>query len=66
MEIIISTLDAIGTLLIAWAALSVHHRVLNERKISDKVSRIMKVEQGLGIFGMLLILVGYFLKIFHW
>lgn len=64
MENIIATLDTAGTLLIAWAALSVHHKVLNDHKISGGVSRKMRTEQKFGILGVFLILVGYLLKIF--
>ncbi len=63
MENLITTLDTVGTLLIAWAALSVHNKVLNDHKISVGVSRKMKSEQKLGILGIILILISYFLKI---
>jgi hypothetical protein len=65
MEFIILTLEVVGTLLIAWAALSVHHRVLNEHKISSRVFRIMRAEQKLGILGMVLVFIGYLLNIFY-
>lgn len=63
MELIITTLDVIGTVLIGWAALRVHHRVLNEHKIDEKVMRVMRVEQKLGILGIVLVLLAYLLHI---
>lgn len=65
MENIIVTFDAVGTLLIAWAALRVHHRVLNEHKISPSVTRSMHIEQKLGVLGMVLVLVGYILHLIY-
>ena len=65
MEMFIATLETIGTLSIAWAALSVHHRVLNEHKISSKVFRVMHAEQKLANMGMFLIIVSYILNIFY-
>ncbi|MEX0918787.1 MAG: hypothetical protein WDZ85_02350 [Candidatus Paceibacterota bacterium] len=59
------TLEAVGTLLIAWAALRVHHRVLNEHDISKKVIRIMRIEQWLGILGMLFVFIGYILNLLY-
>lgn len=63
METIISTLDAVGTLFIAWAALSVHHKVLNDHKIDAAVYRKMKAEQLLGIIGIIFIIAGYILNL---
>ena len=65
LENIILTLEAVGTLLIAWAALRVHHRVLNEHDISKKVVRIMRIEQWLGILGMVFVFIGYVLDILY-
>lgn len=65
LENIIITLEAIGTLLIAWAALRVHHRVLNEHKISPRVVRTMRIEQSLGILGMVMVFAGYLLNILY-
>ncbi|OHA16674.1 MAG: hypothetical protein A3G52_03060 [Candidatus Taylorbacteria bacterium RIFCSPLOWO2_12_FULL_43_20] len=65
MEFTIITLEAIGTLLIAWAALRVHHRVLNEHKISSRVFRVMRIEQRLGVVGMPLVFLGYILNVLN-
>jgi len=64
MENLSSTLEVIGTVLIAFAALRVHHRVLYEHKIDKKVFSAMRKEQLIGILGVLFVLVGYFIQIF--
>ncbi|XKT74205.1 MAG: hypothetical protein ACJKTH_02535 [Patescibacteria group bacterium UBA2163] len=63
IEFISSTFEVIGTVLIALAALRVHHRVLHDHRISDSVSKVMRFEQKLGILGILLVLLGYALSI---
>lgn len=65
MENFILTIETVGTLLIAWAALRVHHRFLNEHKISNRVFMVMQIEQKLGILGMFLVLAGYILKLIY-
>lgn len=64
METIGETFDVLGKILVAFAALRVHHRVLNEHKIDDRVFRIMKKEQILGILGVVFIVIGYFINVF--
>lgn len=63
MELFISTLDIFGTICIAYAALRVHHRVLSEHKVDEKVFKSMKIEQKIGIMGVIFIVVGYVLEI---
>ena len=63
IELLSATLEMTGTLLIAWAALRVHHRVLNEHKVDDRVFRIMRKEQKLGILGMVFVASGYLTSI---
>jgi len=64
-EDIILSFEAVGTLLIAWAALRVHHRVLNEHKISPQVIGVMRLEQYLGILGMILVFLAFVLNILY-
>jgi len=64
-DFLILTIDTVGTLLVAWAALRVHHRVLNEHKISKKVFSIMRLEQRLGVLGVVLIAISYILRILY-
>jgi len=62
MEFAAATFEVIGSVLIGWAALRVHHRVLNEHKIDKKVVMTMRIEQKLGVLGILLVILGYILK----
>lgn len=64
MELIILTLNTVGTLLIAWAVLSVHHVVFNEHEISSKVYQKMKAEQFLTVIGIVFIIISYVLEVF--
>jgi hypothetical protein len=57
------TLEAVGSVLIGWAALSVHHRVLNEHRIDKRVIHTMQVEQKLGALGIVLVILGYLFNI---
>ncbi|OJI06512.1 hypothetical protein BK004_03140 [bacterium CG10_46_32] len=56
------TLDVIGKSMVAFTAIMVHHRVLNEHKLDRAVIKVMKEEQKLGILGIILIIVGYILQ----
>jgi hypothetical protein len=62
-SIIPLSLQTLGTLLIAYAALSVHHRFLREHKVDEKVFTTMRVEQMFGLLGVFLTITGYFLEI---
>jgi len=58
------TLHVMGTVFVAYAALRVHHRVLNEHKIDKKVLQTMHLEQVIGWTGIGMIIIGYFISIF--
>ena len=62
IEFIGFTLDVVGTIMVAFTALAVHHRVRKEHKIDAKVFRIMRREQVIGIAGITLIILGYLLQ----
>jgi len=53
------TLDVLGKLMVGFTAIAVHHRFLREHKVDKKVLRTMKVEQIVGVVGMILIIVAY-------
>ncbi len=57
-------LDTFGTLMIAFAALRVHHRVLHEHKVDDKVFGIMQFEQRIGWLGVFFVLFSFILELF--
>ena len=52
-------MDVAGTLLIAYAALAVHHRFRHEHKVDDAVFSEMNREEKLAIAGVALILLGF-------
>ncbi len=56
-------LEAIGTICIAIAALSVNRQFLNEHRIDSKVLRTMRYEQIIGIVGIFFVISGFFLQI---
>ena len=57
------TLEVAGTLMIAFAALRVHHRVLHEHKIDKKVFSAMRRERTVGLSGVGLVILGYIAQI---
>lgn len=57
------TLDVIGKIMVAYMAIMVHYRFSKEHKIDDEVFNVMKREQVIGIFGIVLIIVGYLLQV---
>lgn len=59
LENIPLTLQTAGSLCVAYAALRVHHRVLAEHAIDDKVLRSMHFEQFIGWTGVLFLIIGY-------
>ena len=50
--------------MIAYTALAVHRRVWKEHKINKTVFRMMKHEQLIGIFGIIISVSAYFLRIY--
>jgi len=63
MEVVGFTIEVAGKLLVAYMALSVHHRFRKEHKVDEKVFRVMSREGKLGILGMTLILLGFLLQL---
>lgn len=63
LEIIGFTIETIGTIMVAYTAIMVHHRFWKEHKVNEKVFSKMKQEQVIGVFGVLLIIFGYILQI---
>lgn len=58
-------METIGTLLIAYAALKVHHRFRKEHTVDEKVFDEMKHEHRLGILGIFLVSIGFGLQAPH-
>ncbi|MBI2030650.1 hypothetical protein HYT05_03440 [Candidatus Kaiserbacteria bacterium] len=65
MHLLTISLDALGTILIGVAALSVHRRVLRDEKISGKVVSAMRIEQAIGFIGVGMIAANYLIKIIY-
>ncbi len=63
MELLGHTLEVIGVAIIAYTALSVHRRVRKEHQVDEAVFKKMKKEQTVGMFGIVLIILGYLLQI---
>jgi len=56
------SLQVLGEIIIGYTAIRVHHRFWLEKKIDKKVFVEMKIEQKLGLVGILLIAGGWFLQ----
>lgn len=57
------TLQVLGEIMIGATAIMVHRRVWKEHKINPSVYKEMQREQIIGVFGIILLLVGYFTQI---
>ena len=62
-EFIGTTLDVMGNVFIALVVLSVHARIAKERSIDARVISVMKREKVLVVMGILLVIVGYIVRI---
>ena len=56
-------IEVIGTLILAFMVLRVHHRILYEHRIDNEVFKVMKLEQKLGILGFCLVIIGFTLDV---
>jgi len=63
IELLGFTLDVVGKVLVAYAAIKVHHRFWKEHKVDEFVFKAMKREQIIGITGIILIIIGFLLQI---
>ncbi|MCI0566383.1 hypothetical protein L0Y46_04285 [bacterium] len=63
MEILASTLDIIGKVMVAYTALAVHGRVRKEQRVDASVFRAMKWEKIMGITGIILMVFGYLIHL---
>ncbi|GEM_PF-2756067 len=58
-EIFGHTSEMVGTVMLAFAALRVHGRELQEGKIDAAVRRAIQRERRVGMLGVMLIVLGY-------
>ena len=63
-EILGLTATVLGEVLIGVTVLLVHHRLMKEHRVDEKVLAEMRREQVVGLLGILLVVVGYFLQVF--
>lgn len=63
MELLALILNTLGTLLIAYAALNVHHRFRHEHKVDDAVFTAMKREYVVGWIGIAMIILSFILEL---
>jgi hypothetical protein len=57
------TLDVAGKIMIAFAALRVSYRFRHEHKVDAKVFKEMKLEQDVAVIGIVMLIVGYLLRV---
>lgn len=57
------TLDVIGKIMVAYAAIQVHRRFWREHKVDEFVFKAMKQEQIIGIAGIIFIIIGFLLQV---
>ena len=57
------TLDVVGKLLIAYTAIRVHHRYWRRHKVDEVVFKAMGRESKFGLWGIVLIILGYLLQL---
>lgn len=63
-EIVALSFEFSGKLLIAITVLLVHMKVRREKRIDKKVLREMRLEQTLGIGGIILMSLGYIMQLY--
>jgi len=63
MEFIGQTVQVIGEVMIGVTAIMVHRRVWKEHTINPVVYKEMQREQTIGILGVILLIVGYFIQL---
>ena len=64
LEFIGDTLTVAGEITIAYMILVVHERVREEHEFDDALFRAIKKEQSIVALGIVLIVVGYALRVF--
>lgn len=59
-----TTLTVIGEILIGLAVLNVHKHVIHEHRIDEYVLKAMRNERTTAMFGIVLIIIGYVIKLY--
>ena len=63
LELLGFTIHTMGEILVGYTAIMVHHRVWKEHKIDEVVFEEMTKERLMGIVGLILIIIGFFMQI---
>ncbi len=63
LELLGATIQMIGEVMVAMTVITVHRRVMHDKKVDKAVLKEMSKEQWLGIFGVLCIVGGYILQL---
>ena len=63
MELLGSTLDMIGKVMISYTVIRVHYRFWKEHRVDEEVFSEMRKERRVGILGIVLIIIGYLLEV---
>ena len=63
IELLGATTQMVGEVMVALTVITVHRRVMHDKKVDKAVLREMKSEQSLGVFGVLCIIVGFVLQL---
>jgi hypothetical protein len=57
------TVQTVGEVLIGSLVIHVHHKILQDRKIDEPVLKDIRLEQYVGVLGLLLIVTGYLMQV---
>ncbi len=60
------TIGMFGKVLVALAVILAHSGIVHEKKIDAKVLGYFRIELQLTIFGLMLIVIGYFMEIYFY
>ena len=63
-EVLSESLRTVGEIMIAYMAVRVHYRFRKEHQIDERVFLAMKKEQWVGIVGIVVLILGYLLKLY--
>lgn len=63
MEILGSTLDMLGKVMVSFTVLRVHFRFWKEHRVDEKVFSEMKKERFIGMIGIGLMILGYVIEL---
>lgn len=63
MELLGFILDVIGKIMVAFTAIMVHSRFQKEHKVDEFVFKEMRREKIIGVAGIFLIIIGFFLQL---